>query len=79
MAREEEKPGKENETQLFNVFGRFYVTCFKGVLDYEVVVVETSLNTFVLARFILALINCELPRTITSCLVCFISNDLKCK
>ena len=77
MAREEEKPGKENETQLFNVFGRFYVTCFKGVLDYEVVMVETSLNTILFARCILAWINSELARTITSCLVCFNSNDLK--
>ena len=77
MAREEEKPRIKNEIKLINVFGRFYDACFKGVLDYEVVVVETSLNTFLLARCILALINFELARTIASCFVCFSSNDLK--
>ena len=55
-------------------------TCFNGILDYEVVIVETSLNTILPARCNLALINSELARTITSCLVCFNSlNGLKWK
>ena len=77
MAREEEKDGKENEIQTNQVFWPLLDTCFNCVLDHETVIVETSLNTILPARCILALINFELARTITSCLVCFNSNDLK--
>ena len=49
MSREEEKPGKENEIQLINLFGRLYDTRFNSVLNYGVAVVEASLNTFLFA------------------------------
>ena len=55
MSREEEKPGKENEIQLINLFGRFHDTRFNSVFDDEVVVADTSLNTFLFVRCILAL------------------------
>ena len=77
MSREEEKPGKENEIQPINLFGRFYDTRFNSVFDYEDVVADTSLNTFLFVRCVLALINFELARTIASCLACFSSNDLR--
>ena len=68
------KKRKENEKQLLNLSGRLYDGCFNGTLVYEVVVVDTSFNTFLFAGCIFASINFELARTITSCLVCFSSN-----
>ena len=57
----------ENEKQPINLSGRLYDACFNGTLDYEVVVVNTSLNTFLFARCIFSLINFELAKTIASC------------
>ena len=76
-----DKPRKKAEErkwkQLIKLSGLLYDACFNGTLDYEVVMVDTSLNAFLFARCILALINFELARTIASCLVCFTCNDMK--
>ena len=76
MASQERKPRKENEKQLINVLA---ATLVSTALLTEVVVVDTSLDTFLFVRGILASINFELARTIGSCLVCFSGNDFKGK
>ena len=70
------KKWKENQKQLINLSGRLYDACFNSTLDYEVVVMDTSLNKFLFAGCIFASINFELAKTITSSgLVCFSSDQ----